>query len=267
MTVLSEYLVPGLPVFEWQGPAQEAATRLYTAGADVVFHAAGQAGQGIHRAARDQSAELGRHLWGIGVDVDEWLLVDPEVRDHVLTSVLKRHDLAVRAAVAAYLDGDLGDLTLGIDNDGFSLSESGGHLSTAATAAVTEAADALARRQVRIAPHVTAPATGGVEPDVVWTVRHDGRSCAGDLPQSATTEVGDLVTIELVNDASTAVSLNVWELQLPPTATWPDIADVADLATLGFGPLPDSGVVAGPGGRHAVSFEAVFPGVWGVTCH
>ena len=60
--------------------------------------------------------------------------------------------------------------------------------------------------------------------------------------------------------------VNVWELQLPPTATWSDVADVPDVATLGFGPLPDTGAVAGPGGRHAVSFEAVFPGVWGVTC-
>ena len=266
VTVLATYLAPGLAVFEWQGPAQEAATGLYAAGADVVFHAAGGAGEGIHRAAHEQSALLGRHLWSIGVDVDEWTLVEQDVREHVLTSVLKLHDLAVRAAVTAHLDGELTDLVMGIDNDGFSLSDSGGHLGADALDAVADAEDALARRQVRIPPLVTTPATAGREPDVTWTVRHDGTTCSGDLPQSAAVEAGDLVRIELVNDAGTPVTLTARELRLPPTATWSDVADVSDVATLGFGQLPDVGVTAGAGGRHAASFEPVFPGVWGVTC-
>lgn len=265
VTVLSEYLVQGPPVFAWPGPAQVAAERLYATGADVVFHAAGPAGLGVHRAAQERSARLGVHLWSVGVDADEWAQVDADVRDHVLTSVLKRHDLAVGAAVQAYLDGNLADLALGVDNGGFSLSVSGGHLSPAALDAVDRAEDALARREVRIGPHVAAPATSGTAPDVAWTVRHDGSTCSGDLQAVATADVGSLITIELVNDAPTAVTLDVWHL--PSGTTRADVADGASLRSLSLGPLPWSGVTAGAGGRHEVAFEPPVPGVWGVTCH
>ena len=264
VTVLSAYLVPGLPVWVWPGPAQVAAGRLYTAGADVVFHAAGPAGEGVHRAAQERSARLGSHLWSIGVDADEWALVDADVREHVLTSVRKRHDLAVRAAIEAHLDGTLADLTMSVDNGGFSLSQSGGHLQPPVTDAVDRAAAALAAGEVRIASEVAAPATGGATPDVEWTVRHDGSTCGGDLPRTVRADVGSLLAVELVNETTVPVALDVWHL--PPGTTWTDVTDGTDLRDLSMGAGPWSGVTAAAGGRHEVAFEPTVPGVWGVTC-
>ncbi len=63
---------------------------MYQRGADVVMHAAGQAGMGVFAAADEQSSALGRHLWGIGADSDQWYDVPEAQRAHVLTSVIKQ---------------------------------------------------------------------------------------------------------------------------------------------------------------------------------
>jgi len=99
------------PTLAWQ-----AARRLYRNGADVVYHAAGASGFGVFRAAADVR---GRHVWAIGVDVDEYRSLvalvgqdafPPELRaetwsDHVLTSMVKRIDNAIFAALEDYSRG------------------------------------------------------------------------------------------------------------------------------------------------------------------
>jgi basic membrane protein A and related proteins len=61
------------------------ATQMYQGGADVVFHAAGAAGDGVIEAAKEQDK------WAIGVDKDQSSLA-PE---NVLTSAVKRVDNAM----------------------------------------------------------------------------------------------------------------------------------------------------------------------------
>lgn len=56
------------------------ANQMYVQGADIVFHAAGSAGNGAIEAAREQGK------WAIGVDRDQRNLAP----DHVLTSAMKR---------------------------------------------------------------------------------------------------------------------------------------------------------------------------------
>lgn len=61
------------------------ATNMFQQGIDIVFHAAGGVGDGVIEAAKEQDK------WAIGVDRDQNYLAP----DHVLTSVMKRVDVAV----------------------------------------------------------------------------------------------------------------------------------------------------------------------------
>ena len=61
---------------------------MYDAGADVIFGADGDSGTEVIQAAHD------RGLWAIGVNSDQYLMADPSVRGAILTSMLKRADVA-----------------------------------------------------------------------------------------------------------------------------------------------------------------------------
>lgn len=102
---------PDGSVFVDTDMANALARRMYAGGADVVFGAAGPAGVGIVQAAAELSSAA-RHLWVIGVDTD-WFevqsplgyYVPPAWRTHILTSVLKRYDMAVHEALADAVAG------------------------------------------------------------------------------------------------------------------------------------------------------------------
>ena len=66
-----------------------AAQGMYDAGADVVFQAAGGSGAGVFQAASAAKA------FAIGVDSDQALTADASVKDVILTSMLKKVDVAV----------------------------------------------------------------------------------------------------------------------------------------------------------------------------
>ena len=107
------------------GKARAAA--LYERDADVVFHAAGLSGRGIFVAADEQSEVLGRHLWGIGVDVDQWFDTPDNLRDHVLTSMIKRGDVAALLLAEHLLAGGPGGqaAVLGLAEGGYDYSTQG----------------------------------------------------------------------------------------------------------------------------------------------
>ena len=71
------------------------ATSQISAGADVVFHAAGSTGLGVFEAARDMQA------WAIGVDADQY----DEMPTVMLTSMVKRVDVVVYDAVQQVVQG------------------------------------------------------------------------------------------------------------------------------------------------------------------
>ncbi len=76
-----------------------AATALYDGGADIVFQVAGESGNGVFEAA--DTADK----WAIGVDADQYLGADEKFKDNILTSSIKRVDLAVGTFLEAYVDG------------------------------------------------------------------------------------------------------------------------------------------------------------------
>ena len=74
-----------------------------TSGADVVYHAAGKSGLRRLRGGRGR----GEGNWAIGVDSDQYLTADDGAEPHILTSMLKRVDVAVYDYVKAFDDGDV----------------------------------------------------------------------------------------------------------------------------------------------------------------
>src|SRR5690606_4971078 len=93
--------------------------------ADVIYHAAGGSGGGLFEAA----AETG-DVWAIGVDSDQYNTADPSVRDVILTSMLKKVDVAVFGAIEAFVNGTLeaGVQEFDLTNDGVGFSTTGGFL-------------------------------------------------------------------------------------------------------------------------------------------
>ena len=108
--------------FSDPGNARKAALAMYDAGADVIFAAAGDSGSGVIEAAHE------RGLWAIGADSDQYLLANSSVRGAILTSMLKRADVAMYtiAMEVAMGVGKDGNYVFGLDRGGVGFSTSGG---------------------------------------------------------------------------------------------------------------------------------------------
>jgi basic membrane protein A len=93
---------------------------LISKGVDVIFQAAGADGLGVIQAVKEARA-AGKQVYAIGVDSDQAHLAP----DAVLTSMLKRVDLAVYQASADVTQGKFsaGDQTLGIKEGGVGYAE------------------------------------------------------------------------------------------------------------------------------------------------
>ncbi len=91
IVVKSQYLSqpPDFSGFNDPAKGKTAAEGLYQGGADVVYHAAGGSGSGVFTAAK-AAGKL-----AIGVDSDQALTATPDVRDVILTSMIKKVDVAV----------------------------------------------------------------------------------------------------------------------------------------------------------------------------
>jgi basic membrane protein A len=122
--------VPRLPTgFNDPVKGKEAALALYGQGADVIYHASGGSGLGLFEAAAELSTD-DNFLWAIGVDSDQYNQVadKPELQAHILTSMLKRVDVAVGKAITDFLEGNFttGPVRLGIAEGGIGYATSGG---------------------------------------------------------------------------------------------------------------------------------------------
>jgi basic membrane protein A and related proteins len=96
-----------------QAKCKEIALDQIAKGSDVVFQVAGGCGLGALDAAKEKG------VWGIGVDADQSFL-----GDHMLTSAVKRVDVAVFKTIEAVQNGDAvggGITTFGLKEDGVAL--------------------------------------------------------------------------------------------------------------------------------------------------
>ncbi|HLR21792.1 MAG TPA: BMP family ABC transporter substrate-binding protein [Tissierellaceae bacterium] len=87
------------------------ATSMYQQGKDIVFHAAGGAGDGVIEAAKEEDK------WVIGVDKDQHYMAP----DNVLTSAMKRVDVGIYNVVEDLVDDDFPSgqtVTYGLEDEG-----------------------------------------------------------------------------------------------------------------------------------------------------
>jgi basic membrane protein A len=122
--VQSVYLTqpPDFSGFGDPAKGRTAAQGMYDAGADVVYHAAGGSGGGLFEAAKAAGA------LAIGVDADQYETAAPDVRDVILTSMLKKVDVAVFDFLSSVSEGEAeaGPRVYDLEQGGVDYSTSGG---------------------------------------------------------------------------------------------------------------------------------------------
>jgi basic membrane protein A len=143
---------PDFSGFNDPAKGKEIATSMYESGADVVYAAAGGSGLGMFQAAKEYSDANGTQVWGIGVDSDQYQTVPPELQPYVLTSMLKRVNVAVFETIKAQVEGTFqgGYVTFDLSVDGVGYSTSGGFVDDIA-------ADLDALKQQIIDGDITVP--------------------------------------------------------------------------------------------------------------
>ncbi len=133
--IVAEYITaaPDFDGFNQPDRAQVIATTMYEDGADIIYHAAGGAGNGMFQAAADYTDDNGSKVWGIGVDSDQYNTIgvnNPELQEFILTSMLKRVDVAVFEVLTAQQNGmfTAGPTTYDLSVDGVGYATSGGYV-------------------------------------------------------------------------------------------------------------------------------------------
>ncbi|GMR02294.1 MAG: BMP family ABC transporter substrate-binding protein [Acidimicrobiia bacterium] len=140
--VLVTYLsaAPDFAGFNDPAKANESALGMYDEGADVIYHAAGGSGGGLFEAAKSYSEANDRKVWAIGVDSDQYNTANPAVQEYILTSMLKRVDVAVYQTITNFIEGNRqsGVQVFDLKADGVGYSTSGGFVDD-----ITDQLDAL----------------------------------------------------------------------------------------------------------------------------
>ena len=185
--------------------AKAAAVSQNQQGADVVFHAAGEAGFGVFQAAREQTTLEGKHLWAIGVDADQYQDVNSLLRRHILTSMVKKFDLYIYMTIKDFVEGNwvLTDRVLGLADEALDFSTSGGHLNAEDIVELNRLKQEIisGERLVPIAPTGPVGPPPEVEEFTVAVVTYDGARCHYDGPPAF--PPGQAVRVDFVNATPT----------------------------------------------------------------
>ncbi len=128
-----------------QAKCKEVALTQISRGAGVIFQVAGGCGLGALDAAREKK------LWGIGVDADQSVL-----GPHILTSAVKRVDVAVYSAIKSVLDGKFkgGDTVYGLKDDGVGLGKISPKVPKADVDAVNKVRDDIISGKIKDIPTI-----------------------------------------------------------------------------------------------------------------
>ncbi|WP_198954566.1 BMP family protein [Kineosporia sp. R_H_3] len=107
----------------------ETANGMYDAGADIIFAAAGGSGTGVFQSAK------AKKTLAIGVDSDQYQTAAADLQPVIMTSMLKRVDVAVFDFIKSFKDGAplTGVQTFDLKKDGVGYSTSGGQVDDIAT--------------------------------------------------------------------------------------------------------------------------------------
>ncbi len=126
--ILVNYITqpPDFTGFNDPARGKEIAASQYEAGADIIYSAAGGSGLGAFEAAADAGAP--GEVWAIGVDSDQYNLVSEDLQPYILTSMLKKVDVATYDTIAAFCSGNFeaGKQVFDLSVDGVGYSTTGG---------------------------------------------------------------------------------------------------------------------------------------------
>lgn len=124
--IQSTYLTqpPDFSGFGDPAKGKTAAEGMFDNGADVVYHAAGGSGLGVFQAAKAAGG------LGIGVDSDQYNTLPPALQPFVLTSMLKKVDVAVYDYLKSFVDGNAqtGVVRFDLKAGGVDYSKTGGQV-------------------------------------------------------------------------------------------------------------------------------------------
>ncbi len=113
---------PDFSGFSSVDKGKAAAEGMYQSGADIVYHAAGGSGAGVFTAAK-AAGKL-----AIGVDSDQALTASPDVRDVILTSMVKKVDVGVYTFIKSVVGNSFkaGATTFDLKSGGVDYATTGG---------------------------------------------------------------------------------------------------------------------------------------------
>jgi len=97
--VYSDYAGTTGEAFRDPVKGKELATAQYDRGADIIYHASGGTGIGVFEAA------VAKKKMAIGVDADQSLTAKADQRAQILTSMMKRVDVAIHGTIKALVAG------------------------------------------------------------------------------------------------------------------------------------------------------------------
>ncbi|MDG2427425.1 MAG: transporter substrate-binding domain-containing protein, partial [Acidimicrobiales bacterium] len=131
-TVMVEYVTepPDFDGFNAPDRGREIALSMYEKGADIIYQAAGGTGFGVFEAAKSHTEDSGSKVWAIGVDSDQYNVVDDSVKEYLLTSMMKNMDVSVFDVIKAEGEGNFqsGAVMFNLSNDGVGYATSGGYV-------------------------------------------------------------------------------------------------------------------------------------------
>jgi basic membrane protein A len=128
-----KYLGTTVDAFNDPAAAKTSTEAMIEGGADVVYHAAGQSGIGMFQAVKEAN-DAGTTVWAIGVDNDQGSPdnagVPNDVKPYILTSMIKRVDVAVFETIRDVNDGTFqgGARVFDLAANGVGYSTTGGHI-------------------------------------------------------------------------------------------------------------------------------------------
>jgi basic membrane protein A len=144
--VLVQYIGDSTQAFVNPTAGEELSASMYDDGADVVYHAAGQSGLGLFKAAVEADK------LAIGVDSDQYLTASPEEQPLILTSMLKRVDTAVYEAIRQAVEGEFtaGFQVFGLAEEGVGYSDSNPALTDEMKAEMDAAAEQIVSGEITV---------------------------------------------------------------------------------------------------------------------
>jgi basic membrane protein A len=99
MTVQVEYIGDTTKAYYDATAGEALSNKMFDDGACIIYHAAGDSGNGLFKAAAAQNK------LAIGVDADQYLSVAPDLAPFIFTSMIKRVDTATYDTIKAAADG------------------------------------------------------------------------------------------------------------------------------------------------------------------